>query len=55
MDVSLDKNVDAANAVEIKLLILVVSPVTHLGHVSPSGIKLAISYDPEALASLKQV
>lgn len=44
MNVSLDENVDAADAIELKLLILVVSPVTHASHVCPARVVLLVSY-----------
>lgn len=43
MDVSLYKNVDAANAIEFDLEVLIVSPVAHLRHVGASSVVLLVS------------
>ncbi len=43
MDIGLDENVDTANAVELDLLVLVVPPVAHPGHVGSAGIVLFVA------------
>ena len=44
MHVGLDKNTDAANAIEFNLLVLVSAPVTHLGHVVAAGLVLLVAW-----------
>lgn len=44
VNVGLDKDVDTANAVELNLFVLVVSPVTHAGHVCPPSVVLLVAY-----------
>lgn len=43
MDISLDENVDTSNAIKGNLDILIVAPITHLGHVSAAGDILLVS------------
>ena len=38
MDVGLDQDIDTTDAVEFDLLIFIVSPITHAGHVCPAGV-----------------
>jgi hypothetical protein len=44
VDVCLDDDVDAADAVELHLFVLVVPPVTHPAHVRPPGVELRIAW-----------
>lgn len=44
MHVGLDENVHSANAVELYLLVLVLTPVTHAGHILPSRIILLVPF-----------
>lgn len=43
MNVCLDHDIDTTDAVKLNLLILVVAPVTNLGHVSAAGVELRIA------------
>lgn len=44
VDIGLDENVYAANAVERDLNILILTPVTHLGHICAAGVVFFISW-----------
>ena len=44
MHVGLDKNTDAANTIELNLLVLISAPVTHLGHVVAAGLVLLVAF-----------
>ena len=43
MDIGLDQNVDAANAVEIYFHVRVIPPVTHFRHVFASRVVLLVA------------
>jgi hypothetical protein len=43
MDISLDKDVDATNAVELDLFVLVVPPIAHPGHIYSTGVILLVA------------
>lgn len=43
MHVSFDEDVDAADAVERDLLVFVVAPVAHAGHVDAVGLVLLVA------------
>lgn len=47
VDVGLDENVYATDAVELQLLVLVVPPVAHLGHVRPASVILVVAWHRE--------
>jgi len=51
MHVGLDNDVDAADAVQLNLLVLVVPPVAHPGHVGPPGVELLVACVEVSLAS----
>lgn len=44
MDISLDKNVDTTDAVQLDLSVLVLSPVAHPRHIGASSIVLLVAY-----------
>lgn len=44
MNISLYNNVDTTNTIELYLLILVVAPITHLGHVLAPSVVLLVTY-----------
>lgn len=44
MDICFDEDVDPADAVELDLLVLVVSPITHTGHVFSAGIVFFVAF-----------
>lgn len=44
MDVSLDKDVDATNAIKFNFDVFVVTPIAHLGHILASSVKLLVAY-----------
>jgi hypothetical protein len=44
MNICLDDNVNATNTIQLHLVVFVISPVTHLGHIGPTGIVLLVSY-----------
>lgn len=43
MDVGLDEDVDAANAVERDLDVLVIPPVAHTGHIDAIGLVFLVA------------
>ena len=52
MHVSLDEDVDAADAVELDLLVLVVAPVAELDEVCSAGVVFFVACPPTILLAL---
>jgi len=44
VDIGFDENVDAADAVKLDLLVLVVAPIAHASHVGSSSIVLLVTF-----------
>lgn len=50
VNISLHKDVDTTDAIKLNLLVLVISPVAHFGHVLPSSVVLVVSFESRRIS-----
>jgi hypothetical protein len=49
VDISFDKDIDATNAVQFNLLVFVISPIAHPGHVCSTGIVFLVAFGKDCV------